>query len=251
MVAGTMIGTLIGGAVPAEEAPAVLITGLETNGLVNPIGVDAKTPAFDWKMVSERTGAKQTSYQIVVKDGADNVAWDSGEVESDRSTEIAYEGEELSPQTVYHWNVSVKDEQGEVLTSEENTFETSLMDTTLDSWSGAKWIGAPEYPLDAAAAAVFDLSMTMQLSEESPKAGIVLGGGDFRLKNKAYNIWGSETEESYVNIEVDGTDAAHPVLNLYAVGFPAALQEATDDATVQKAENDASEPDFLLIFRNL
>ena len=89
MVAGTMIGTLIGGAVPAEEAPAVLITGLETNGLVNPIGVDAKTPAFDWKMVSERTGAKQTSYQIVVKDGADNVAWDSGEVESDRSTEIA------------------------------------------------------------------------------------------------------------------------------------------------------------------
>ena len=245
LAAGTMIGTLLCGAVvPAEEAPVVVITGLETNGLVNPIGVDSKTPVFDWKMVSDRTGARQTSYQIVVKDEADNVVWDSGEVESDKSTEIVYEGEELLPQTVYLWNVSVKDEQGEVLTSEESTFETSLLDTSLDSWSGAKWIGSSVYPLDATSAAVFDLSMTMQLSEESPKAGIVLGGGDFRLKNKAYNIWGSETEESYVNIEVDGTDAAHPVLNLYAVGFPAALQEAADDVTVQEDENDASEPDF-------
>ena len=235
MILGCGGGFPAAAAEPSASGAAVQILGLKTNGLVNPLGIDSETPVFNWKMMADRTGAKQTSYQIAVRDMNGNLMWDSGEVISSDSTEIPYEGEGLKPQTKYQWQVKVKDEQGNIWTSEENTFETALMDTTLASWDGAKWIGPDEYSLDAASAAVFDMSMTMQLSEKSPKAGIILGGGDFRLANKAYNIWGSETDQSYYEVEIDVTDPEKAVMNLYAVGMPTANQ---------KTENKPSEPDY-------
>ena len=221
------------------------ITGLETNGLVNPMGIDASEIAFDWRMESDRIGARQTAYQIIVKDEAGTVTWDSGEVQSSCSVGIIYEGEPLSAQSIYTWVVTVTDETGTRSVSEPACFETGLRSASLDAWNGATWIGADAYPLDAASAAVFDLSMTMQLTEESPRAGMILGAGDFRLANRAYNIWGSETENSYFNIEIDASEPANPLLKLYAVGMPAALQKPTDDAKVQAVENDPSEPDFI------
>ena len=164
----------------AESTSTVRITGLETCGLVDPLGIDAETPVFDWRMESERVGASQSAYKIIVKDDAGHIVWDSGTVESDLSTEIFYAGETLRPQTAYTWQVTVTDEQGNTWTSEEASFETGLLSTSLDAWDGARWIGADAYPLDAASACVFDLSMTMQLSETAPRAGVVLGGGDFR-----------------------------------------------------------------------
>ena len=220
----------------AEGKSAVRIIGLETCGLVNPLGIDAETPVFDWRMDSERIGASQSAYRIVVKDDTDYIFWDSGTVESGLSTEIVYAGEALRPQTAYSWQVAVTDEQGNTWTSEEASFETGLLTTSLDAWDGAVWIGADAYPLDAASACVFDLSMTMQLSEAAPRAGIVLGGGDFRLANKAYNIWGSETEDSHFTIEIDATELSAPRLNLYAVGMPAVSQEAENAAAIAEVE---------------
>ena len=243
-LAGILTAGNLSQAVPAEEPAEVVITDLETNGLVNPLGIDTQTPVFDWKMVSNRIGAAQTFYQITVTAEDGTVMWDSGEVESSLSTEIPYQGKALEPRTSYTWKVAVKDENGVLWESEKNTFETSLMDPSTEAWGGARWIGSPVYPLDAASAAVFDLSMTMELSEESPKAGIVFGGGDFRLKNKAYNIWGSQTDNSYFCIELDRTDEKAPLMNLYAVGMPVTLQEPSEDEKNQTAENDPFEPDY-------
>ena len=244
VLAGVLAAGNLYQAVPAEETKEVEITALETNGLVNPLGIDTQTPVFDWKMVSDRTGAAQTSYRITVAEKDGSEMWDSGEVKSSLSTEIPYQGKALEPGTAYTWKVTVRDEKGVLWESEENTFETSLMDLFPEAWGGAKWIGSPVYPLDAVSAAVFDLSMTMELSEESPKAGIVFGGGDFRLKNKAYNVWGSETDNSYFCIELDRTDVKAPLMNLYAVGMPVTLQEPSEDEKNQIAENDAFEPDY-------
>ena len=43
-----------------------------------PQGVDVDSPRFGWKMDSNRIGAAQAAYQIVVKDADGVVAWDSG-----------------------------------------------------------------------------------------------------------------------------------------------------------------------------
>ena len=229
----------------AEEGKT-MITDPRTCGLTDPLGINTETPVFAWKMVSNRIGARQTAYRIVVKTASGEQVWDSGKVESSLSTEIRYEGSALAPQTAYAWEVTVTDENGNDWTSEKNSFETAFMNGSQDAWAGAQWIGSAEYPLDAASAAVFDLSMTMQLDEENPKAGIVFGGGDYRLTNKAYNVWGTETDESCVRLEIDVSDPNQPLLNVYAVGFPTTLQNGTKEEPVQKEENDPSEADYVL-----
>ena len=48
-------------------------------------------PDFSWIVPLEHRGSKQTAYQIVVEsDGKNNVVWDSGKVESDRSVAVEY-----------------------------------------------------------------------------------------------------------------------------------------------------------------
>ncbi len=120
-------------------------------------------------------------------------------------------------------------------TSETNTFETSLMDTTYASWDGAEWIGSEDLNFDSTSAAYFDMDMTLQIPEGSTRAAVILGAGDFRLKNSAMNIWGSQTENSYFKYEVDIANPAKPVLNIYVVGMP---------ANGQTAENDEDVPDY-------
>ena len=99
-------------------------------------------------MQSSAIGAAQTAYHIVVKDAADKVVWDSGEVESGKSNEIVYEGDALTPCTGYTWNVTIKNQNGAELVSDDAYFETSLMDTSIEAWDGAEWIGAGELSPD-------------------------------------------------------------------------------------------------------
>lgn len=202
-----LLGSLPG-YVWAEEAPAAeaAIVNLKTQSRVNPLGVDAAQPAFSWQMQSGQIGAAQAAYQIVVKDAADQVVWDSGKVESASSNEIVYEGEELQPQSAYTWSVTVTDQSGAELQSEEAYFETSLMDTTAESWNGAEWIGAGELILDAASKAVFNISADVQLAEGSNAASFILGADDFRLKNEAFNV-DLQNGENYVRVELDFSGA--------------------------------------------
>ena len=211
------------GYVWAEEAPAAeaAIVNLKTQSRVNPLGVDAAQPAFSWQMQSGQIGAAQAAYQIVVKDAADQVVWDSGKVESASSNEIVYEGEELQPQSAYTWSVTVTDQSGAELQSEEAYFETSLMDTTAESWNGAEWIGAGELILDAASKAVFNISADVQLAEGSNAASFILGADDFRLKNEAFNV-DLQNGENYVRVELDfsdATDAGGVKINAYRCGY--------------------------------
>ena len=95
----------------AEEGKT-MITDPRTCGLTDPLGINTETPVFAWKMVSNRIGARQTAYRIVVKTASGEQVWDSGKVESSLSTEIRYEGSALAPQTAYTWEVTVTDENG-------------------------------------------------------------------------------------------------------------------------------------------
>ena len=241
----------------AETVPESVIC-LETQGKTNPIGIDSQNPAFSWKMQSSAIGAAQTAYHIVVKDAADKVVWDSGEVESSKSNEIVYEGDALTPCTGYTWNVTIKDQNGAELVSDDAYFETSLMDTSIEAWDGAEWIGAGELSLDAASKAVFHISADVQLSEGSSAASFILGADDFRLENKAFNNRLQEGE-NYVRVELDFSGASKTggvKINAYRLGYDAGddpsvpfftIEENEDLDTVLNADNQY-EPHHVDIF---
>ena len=112
------------------------ITGLTTNYQTNPLGIEAEGIRFGWQMDSTVIGARQSSYQVQVfaEDGAQ--VWDSGKVESDKSTGIACGGT-ISERGTYRWQVMVWDQAGQSYTA-ESTFETGV--SNVQAWKDAEFI---------------------------------------------------------------------------------------------------------------
>ena len=81
---------------------------LRTNHLKSPV-IDS-APEFSWRIKSDSGNVIQTAYRITVSDDK-GVVWDSGRIESDKQGFIQYEGS-LKSKTVYHWTVTVWDNQG-------------------------------------------------------------------------------------------------------------------------------------------
>lgn len=116
---------------------------METEYLVNPIGIDAAKPRFSWQMADQRNGAKQTAYRIFLSTDsaalskAQQVLWDSGWQQSSASL-VTYTGEALKPYTRYYWSVAIADQlQQKSAAGHIASFETGLMD--MRNWKGS-WI---------------------------------------------------------------------------------------------------------------
>src|SRR5699024_4090086 len=128
------------------------------NHLEAPLGIDDSEPVLSWRMESNVIGAKQHSYRIEVSSDPafDDLVWDSGTVESDELTDIAYgstgEARALQPESDYWWRVTVTDNRGVQTHSEVSSFSTGLMNSTIDAWDGAEWIGSEATKLDAESA---------------------------------------------------------------------------------------------------
>lgn len=103
----------------------------------NPIGLDA-LPRFSWKLESSKKNCMQKKRRICVwrMTGEETCVWDSGEVESDISVLVPYEGEALEPFTGYKVSVTVTDSFGKIADI-EGTFETGLLKQ--ENWKAA-WI---------------------------------------------------------------------------------------------------------------
>ena len=85
------------------------ITGLTVNYQTNPLGIEAEGVRFAWQMDSTVVGAKQSAYQIKVFSEEGDEVWDSGKVESDKSTGIACGGS-IAERSRYRWEVTVWDQ---------------------------------------------------------------------------------------------------------------------------------------------
>ena len=109
-----------------------------------PIGIDVKHPRFSWQMQSNRQGARQIAYRVLVASNEakleENSAdlWDTGKVESDQSTLINYDGNTLISRQAVYWKVQVWDETNTVTESDTAYFEMGLLNP--DDWQ-ADWIG--------------------------------------------------------------------------------------------------------------
>lgn len=119
------------------------ITGLQTEHLDVPLGIDAAQPRLSWRILSDRADFCQKAYRILVGTDSAQVAalqanvWDSHTV-SNADPITTYTGPALNPRTRYYWTVQVRDEKDNTLTAPVAWFETGMM--RMSEWRGA-WIG--------------------------------------------------------------------------------------------------------------
>lgn len=122
-----------------------LVTNLRCEYMINPLGIDVSLPRLSWVIVSDRRGARQTAYQIVVSEVKPNnkagaILWDSGKVFSDQSVHVEYRGETLQSMQRAMWKVRVWDEFDHSSDwSIPAYWEVGLLQRS--DWR-AKWIGA-------------------------------------------------------------------------------------------------------------
>lgn len=127
------------------DAPRLSPTELRAEALTNPLGIEAKAPRLSWIVASSVRGDHQTAYQILVADDGEALArgegnlWDSGKVESDETTGVAYAGAPLKSQQRCVWTVRVWDKNGEASAWADPAVWTMGL-TEPGDWK-ARWIG--------------------------------------------------------------------------------------------------------------
>lgn len=126
------------------QSGSVFVEGLQTEQLTNPLGIDAISPRFSWRIVSDERGVVQTTYHILVASSPEKLAqnkadiWDSGVVNSNVSQWIDYQGPRLISNKRYYWKVKINTNVGEAPWSETAFWGMGLLGE--NRWKG-RWIG--------------------------------------------------------------------------------------------------------------
>lgn len=110
--------------------------------------IETNEPRFNWNYESDARNVKQTSYRIIAASTLENARngigdlWDSGEVFSDKTLYISYEGKTLQSRDKVFWKVfaTLSYEKNKTVSIESDVrfFEISLLESS--DWQ-AKWIG--------------------------------------------------------------------------------------------------------------
>lgn len=179
-------GALFSSPAHAQEG-ALKATSLRCEHLVNPMGVEVKSPRLGWIVESSKRAQVQLAYQILVASSDELLKndkgdlWDSGKQASNETIDIAYSGKPLQADQRCFWKVRVWDGSGAVSAWSEPAMwsvglsdadwrhsqwigydkghDTKLHDAPLD---GAKWIGAGDKP-DSAPPATREFISTLKL----------------------------------------------------------------------------------------
>jgi alpha-L-rhamnosidase len=139
-------GWLWGGTLAVEQ--------LRCEYLKDPLGIDAAQPRLSWIVVSTERGQRQTAYQVLAASSPARLKqdegdlWDSGQVASDETAQIAYAGKPLGSRQVCFWKVRAWDHDGKPTPwSEPARWEMGLLKPA--DWT-AQWIEADAKPSAAA-----------------------------------------------------------------------------------------------------
>jgi alpha-L-rhamnosidase len=131
----------------STESYAITPGYLRCEYLRNPIGIDVTKPRLDWVLTGSPgtpRNMSQSSYHILVASSPEILArdqgdlWDSGEVKSDESTNIAYAGVALKSRQGCLWKVRITDSLGRAsVWSQDASWEMGLLKP--EDWH-AKWV---------------------------------------------------------------------------------------------------------------
>ena len=127
------------------EGKGLMPAYLRCEYLANPLGLEEPAPRLSWIVESGERGQRQTAYHLLVasteallgKDRGD--LWDTGKVESDETTGVAYAGQALRSHERCYWKVKVWDKDGR----ESHWSTPALWSMGLlkpEDWQ-AEWIG--------------------------------------------------------------------------------------------------------------
>lgn len=126
------------------KAADVSVTGLRTEQMVDPMGLDTAAPRMSWRLESSQRNVMQTAYRILVASSPELLAqdkgdlWDSGKVESDASVWIPYQGKRLKSNQRVYWKVRSYTNRGETEWSEPARWGMGPLGEI--HWKG-RWIG--------------------------------------------------------------------------------------------------------------
>ena len=135
---------------------AATLGNLRCEARVNPVGITVTTPRLSWILESDKRGARQTAYQILVASSPGQLAkdqgdvWDSGKVASPETFNIDYAGSPLVSEQRCLWKVRIWDGEGKPSAwSASASWSMGLL--TSEEWQG-QWIGWDAPRADAEAA---------------------------------------------------------------------------------------------------
>lgn len=118
---------------------------LRCEDLTSPTAIDSTNPHFSWKIDAEAEATMQTHYELMVATSQKALQrgeadlWSSGQVASDESVMVSYEGKPLSSRMLAYWKVRVWDNHGNVSPwSEIQRFGVGIL--SAEEWQG-EYIG--------------------------------------------------------------------------------------------------------------
>jgi len=130
-----------------SSSSAISIINLRTELKTNPLGIDISNPRLSWELKSEERGTFQTAYEILVSENLKDLennkgtVWQTGNVISNSTFGIVFDGKSLKSFNRYFWKVRIRDEKDRSSEwSPVSWFETAAM-KDLD-WE-AFWISDP------------------------------------------------------------------------------------------------------------
>ncbi|GAA4814836.1 hypothetical protein GCM10023330_23350 [Litoribaculum gwangyangense] len=116
-----------------------------TNSKENPSTIESEQPLFSWIIDIDGFNKSQSAYHILVASSEEKLneneadVWNSGEVKSNQSTFVKFEGNSLEAFKRYFWKVKIWDELGSSSDwSSAQKFQMGLMNER--HWGAAKWI---------------------------------------------------------------------------------------------------------------
>ena len=132
--------TTTGTEIITPEDYDVMVEDMRVNYELTPSCID-DYPTFSWALTTDKRNIKQVSYRIKVADSADklntdDLAWDSGVVQSDNTVNIKCD-KKLKESTRYYFTVISELSDGSKAAPAVSYFDTALTETGFD---GASWI---------------------------------------------------------------------------------------------------------------
>ncbi|MCC6819369.1 MAG: alpha-L-rhamnosidase N-terminal domain-containing protein, partial [Verrucomicrobia subdivision 3 bacterium] len=144
-IAKTTLSLVLSLVAVCGQARDLKVQGLRCEYLVNPLGVDSPQPRLSWTLDAKMSGQVQTAYQILVAGSSEALRkdqgdlWDTGQVNSDQTIQLAYAGQPLRSGTRAFWKVRVRDKAGRASAWSEPAFwQMGLLEPK--DWQ-ARWIG--------------------------------------------------------------------------------------------------------------
>lgn len=116
-----IVGILLSAVFPSPlkaKSDGIQAASLRCEYRVDPLGIDIVNPRLSWTLESDKRGQQQTAYQVLVASSPEQLKknegdlWNSGQVFSDETTSIVYEGTMLTSGMDCYWKVKVWDKAG-------------------------------------------------------------------------------------------------------------------------------------------